>query len=149
MQQPIPTKSEMFQQHTVPKDPLAEAIKQFETWRRQKTGRARIPAELWQLACQAARTHGTSKTAVALKLDYYRLKRHVDPDTTVTRPATRKRPKAKRPDVPFVELAPLPEQAAPECELELANAQGVRLVLRWKGTNTPDLARLGQVFWNR
>ena len=84
---------------------------------------------------------------MALKLDYYRLKRHLNPETAAARPTVTRRPKASHRDVSFVELAPLAEQVANQCELEFANAQGARLVFRWKGSGTPDLATLGQVFW--
>jgi hypothetical protein len=37
--------------------------------------RSRIPQPLWTLAVELVRRHGVSRTAIALGLDYYQLKR--------------------------------------------------------------------------
>ena len=47
---------------------LAERLRE---WRSTRPLGERIPAELWQAATEAARTHGVGTTAAALYLDYY------------------------------------------------------------------------------
>jgi hypothetical protein len=57
----------------LPKD-LVRASSRFQTWRRLRKGGSRIPPSFWRLAVRLARDHGVSRTAAALKLDYYSLK---------------------------------------------------------------------------
>ena len=61
------------QRGELPKD-LARARGQFQAWRGQRTGR-RIPQQLWDLAVRLVNRHGVSRTATALGLDYYSLKK--------------------------------------------------------------------------
>jgi hypothetical protein len=56
---------------------LARARDRFEIWRRDRKVGARIPDRLWTLAVKLAETHGLSRTASALKLDYQTLKERV------------------------------------------------------------------------
>src|SRR5262245_39741113 len=64
-------------QGALPKD-LMEARSHFEAWRQRRQGRDRIPPSLWALAVRLVRTHGLSRTATALRLDYYSLKKQVE-----------------------------------------------------------------------
>jgi hypothetical protein len=64
----------------LPKD-LVRASSRFQTWRRRRKGGSRIPPLLWSLAVGLARDHGVSRTATALKLDYYSLKKQVEAAT--------------------------------------------------------------------
>ena len=64
------------QRGELPKD-LAQARSRFEDWREQRPGSRRIPQPLWALAVRLASTHGVSRTATALGLDYYSLKKRV------------------------------------------------------------------------
>ena len=141
MHQPIPSE----------RNNLQEAAHAFARWRKCKpTKRARIPEELWELACHAAKTHGIAKASRELKLDYYRLKRRLDGHSPATA-ASNTHPAASKPQPPsrtspaFVELPPLAISGTTECDLELETGQGTRVVLRWKGSTAPDLAALGQL----
>ena len=62
------------QRRELPKD-LAQARSRFETWRQRRQGGRRIPQSLWDLAVRLASQHGVSRTATALGLDYYSLKK--------------------------------------------------------------------------
>jgi hypothetical protein len=53
---------------------LSRAIVRFKKWRQGRVSRTRIPVALWTLAVKVAGRHGVSRTAAALKLDYYALK---------------------------------------------------------------------------
>ena len=139
MQQPNPSLS----------DDLQQVVERFTQWRRTRIGRSRIPEELWQLACQVARTHGVSKTSAALKVSYPRLKRRLLASGSVGKPRDGKRARKPSGQAAFVELPPLAAPVAMECEIEFEDARGARLLLRWKGLDAPDLTTLGQVFWSR
>ena len=56
---------------------LARGCDRFEAWRRSRQVGARIPEKLWSLAVGLAETHGLSRTASVLKLDYSALKKRV------------------------------------------------------------------------
>ena len=58
--------------------PLSRASRHFEHWRSRRRRRTRLPQELWGKAVKLARTHGVSKTAKALGLDYYCLKERLE-----------------------------------------------------------------------
>ena len=58
--------------------PLALATDRFEKWRKRGPARRKIPERLWDLARGLAETYGVNKTARALRLDYYDLKRRVE-----------------------------------------------------------------------
>lgn len=58
---------------------LSTARRQFDRWRsRQPNKRARLPKELWREAVALAQEHGLNRTARALGLKYYSLKKHLD-----------------------------------------------------------------------
>jgi hypothetical protein len=60
------------------KKQVATLRKWERAWRsegRTEQGRAAIPDELWSAAAELARTDGLGRTAVALRLDYGKLKR--------------------------------------------------------------------------
>ena len=144
MHQPIPPQTDL----------LHKAAEAFTHWRAAKTGRQRIPEHLWDMACQAARDHGVSKTAQMLKLDYYRLQQRIgngsrqrldrEKATAARRSSrTRRDQRASKPSAAFVELPPITTAANHiECELDFENGQGTRLVLRWKGNSAPDPAEI-------
>lgn len=86
---------------------LAGLRRRFEDWRRTHEARSRIPASLWRSAVKMAGVYGLNRTARALRLDYYALKKRVGDETFVndstTIPAAR--PKAEV-VTPFLELVP-------------------------------------------
>ncbi|GIX00935.1 MAG: hypothetical protein KatS3mg111_4267 [Pirellulaceae bacterium] len=133
---------------TATNDRLFErAAEAFRQWRGAKSGRGRIPDELWDLACQVARRHGVAKTAGSLKLDYYTLQRRMD-GRGGTRGKAADARKKRHPGGAgaFVELAPVTNiSPQAECELEFENGRGTKLTLRWKGSTPPDLAALSQL----
>jgi hypothetical protein len=129
----------------------------LERWRRIRRGRDRIPEELWGLAVQAVGTYGLNKTARALGLDYYSLKKRVEAaDGHTAWPARRRGPAAPA-TARFVELAPLASAAervppgsgsVAECLLEFERGGGAKLRVHLKGVVVPDLAALSRSFWS-
>ena len=122
---------------------LVTVSRAFESWRRTRSGRSRIPAPLWALAVDVARECGVHPTARRLHLDYYSLKQRVagasDAATIDARPA----PPA------FIEVLPPGGRstAISECVIDLADGRGATLRIAVKSAALPDLAALSQALW--
>jgi hypothetical protein len=115
---------------------LSRAQRKIEQWRRQQRPRARIPEELWREAAELAGVHGINRTARALRLDYYSLKK---------RAAAAARPDEHAPQ--FVEILPggLPA-SRPECTIEVEDASGAKMRIHLQGGDLPDVAALARAF---
>jgi len=114
---------------------LLRAQQRFQTWRIQRTPGDRIPLTLWAVAVQIARTHGVSRTAATLRLDFYGLKKRVEADTSPDQPS----------QPPFVELTP-PLLLAKQCHLELDNGSGVTIRVQLVGYDAADIEALARGF---
>ncbi|MGA2499811.1 MAG: hypothetical protein ABSH20_18905 [Tepidisphaeraceae bacterium] len=110
--------------------------RKLEQWRRQHRPGVRISAGLWREAAELARTHGINRTARALRLDYYSLKRRV---------AAAARSGERVPE--FVELLPggIPAPQ-PECLIEVEDPGGAKLRIHLQGGDFPDVAALTRAF---
>jgi len=115
----------------------------FERWRRTRETRSRIPEALWASAVKAADTYGIHRTARALRVDYYALKKRVEGTAAVTASNT---PAGVAPAT-FVELSAPAWPGSGECVLELEDAGGAKLRVHLKGFEAPDLAALSRSFW--
>jgi hypothetical protein len=116
---------------------LEDTKGRFEEWRRNRKGKARIPAELWSAAVEVARKEGVNRTARELHVAWDDLKRRMATTAEVRR----------RPDSPvFVELVPPQTQQVPECTLEVEGRQG-KLRIQLKGASASDLATLSRALW--
>ena len=120
--------------------PLAQRLK---AWRACRTRGQRIPDELWRAAADLARVHGLSRTAAALKLSYYDLKRRL-----VAGRFQRGRPLTP---APFVEVAPSALAGGPGQggTVEWIQASGARLTLRLPHASARDLLPLVHLFLRR
>ena len=49
--------------------------RQLDSWRRQQTGRHRLPTDLWAAAAALGRAHGVSRVSHLLRLGFHRLRR--------------------------------------------------------------------------
>ena len=123
--------------HDIPA-PLARGRARFESWRRVRAGGSRIPERLWKLAVKLAVAHGLNRTASALRLDYYALKRRVESTNSQARSAT----------PAFVELSPPPVQAPRECVIEFEDHSGATMRVHLRGCEVPDVVALGRSFWS-
>jgi hypothetical protein len=92
---------------------------------------------LWRAAVDAAREHGVSKAAQALRLDYYGLKKRLETGLSGPEPGSGR----------FLEI-PLCAPSAAECVLELADGHGARLRVELKGASASELETLTRVFWS-
>ena len=116
---------------------FGRAQRKFEQWRQRRRPRARIPEELWREAAELACAYGVNRTARALRLDYYSLKKRVAA-------AARSGQRAAE----FVEILP-GGMAAPrsECEIEVEDGSGVKMRIHLQGGDLPDVAALLGIFW--
>ena len=114
---------------------LVRGRSQFQKWRGHRKVGGRIPEALWAMATRLANAHGVSRTAAALGLDYYRLKKRAEiaaGDPRVSGPA-------------FIEL-PAAVTAAKRCRLELDNGSGVTLRVHLVGYDAADIEALSRGF---
>jgi hypothetical protein len=120
----------------LPKD-LVLGQNRFQAWRKLRNGGSRIPQSLWRLAVRLASSHGVSRTATALKLDYYSLKKQVE--AAVDRPQSR--------SLGFVEL-PAPVMVGKQGLFELDNGAGATMRVQLVGYDAAEIEALARSFWN-
>jgi hypothetical protein len=120
----------------LPKD-LAQGRSQFQAWRASKKLDRRIPQTLWALAVRLVKTHGLSRTATALGLDYYRLKKQAE--------ETADQPQSS--STSFVEL-PSPVVVGKQGVFELDNGAGARMRVQLLGYDAADVVALLRNFWS-
>lgn len=112
----------------------------FKRWRSTRMRGTPIPEALWASAVGLAREQGLNKTARALRLDYYDLKKRLE---CAAGPAC-----ARHAPPTFVELMAPRAAGVCECILELENARGAKMRIALKGSDSADLTQLSSVFWN-
>jgi hypothetical protein len=110
--------------------------KRLEAWRQSHKPRSRLPIRLWNAAARIAGRCGINKTAKALRLDYYDLKKRLEVATVKHGPATS-----------FIELSPATSSSFPECLIELEARNGTKMRIHLKGMTAPDLNALSNTFW--
>jgi hypothetical protein len=118
-------------------EPLAQ---RFKRWRASRRRGERIPEELWQAAAERARCHGLSATAAMLKLSYYELKRRLLAGGTSRRSGSR------APVFVEVPVTPVPPSGEERGTVELVQAGGARLILRFPSASPNDLLPVVQLF---
>lgn len=117
---------------------LCRAQRKIEQWRQQHLPRVRLPEELWREAAELACTHGVNRTARALRLGYYSLKK---------RAAAAARSGERAPE--FVEILPggmrgMPAPR-PQCTIEVEEAGGAKMRICLQGGDLPDVLALARV----
>jgi hypothetical protein len=120
---------------------LSQARHQLDLWRSQQpTKRTRLPKEFWQQAVALAKEHGLNKTARALNVKYYSLKKHFDE-------AGADEGNSVKPTPEFIEL--LPGTVTPggvECMIEWAEGPNATVRMHIKGASVSELTALAGVF---
>ena len=130
----------MHQSTSMLPDKLAQGLRQFEQWRRQKEGRGRLPDHLWSLAVELAREFGVSRTAKTLRLAHNTLKQK----SLLRKERT---PSNRIPAIPFLELRPGNGGDQIECAIECERSSGQKIRIHLKGPDWPDLSSLCQGLW--
>jgi hypothetical protein len=122
---------------------LEKVRRRFECWRRTRKPRSRIPNSLWVSAVKMARAYGMCRTARALRVGYYSLKKRVEEEAVVAPFGPEENA------VPtFLELAPPLRTGFGQCTLELEDAGGAKMRVQLNGFESLDLAALTRNFWN-
>jgi hypothetical protein len=80
--------------------------------------------------------YGLNKTAKALHLDYYDLKKRLNAVIVCPEPVPS-----------FIELSPTSPSHSPECVIELESPNGAKMKIHIKGMEIPDLNALSNTFW--
>lgn len=120
----------------LPKD-LAQGRSQFQAWRASRKLGRRIPQTLWTLAVRLVKAHGVSRTATALGLDYYTLKKRAEETAG----------QAQSSGPAFIEL-PSPAVVGKQGLFELDNGVGARMRVQLLGYDTADVVALVRSFWS-
>ena len=111
----------------------------FDFWRKTRKRCSPIPETLWSSAVELAREHGLHRTARALRLNYYSLKKRF--------PLIPGSPSKTQRETTFVELLPPVAAGHSGCTIEMENAQGRKMKIHVQGLGGPDLAVLSDSFW--
>ena len=115
---------------------LVRGRTRFQAWRTRRKVGTRIPRTLWAVAVRLAKTHGVCRTATALGLDYYSLKKRTES------PAT-----PRQSDGPaFVEFT-APAMVAKQCQFEFDNGSGATMRVQLVGYDAADIEALAHGFW--
>ena len=118
---------------------LRQLQRQLDTWRRQQSGRVRLPEAVWLSAATLAQRQGASLVARTLHLDYYKLRQRL---------AGCSSPMNGAPAFVELQVAPTPGAACGEAAVELADGTGARMTLRVQG-ELPTVVALAESFWRR
>ena len=141
---------------------LENVRRRFAEWRKAHRARSPLASSLWAAAVKMAGRYGLNRTARALRVDYYSLKKR-----TEQRSADRDRPALDGAGTllpwsaapagtcrelsaanAFVELSPSLPAAGCDCTLELEDADGSRMRVHLKTAAPPDLTALCRSFRN-
>ena len=124
---------------------LTQARCQFDHWRSQQPNKqTRLPKEFWQQAVALAREHGLNKTACALNVKYYSLKKHLDQADAAASVWSKTEPH-------FIELMPgtmTPGGVAKpqvECTIEWVEGPNATVRMHLKGAGLSALTALAGV----
>lgn len=113
---------------------LCRVQRKIERWRQQHRPRAPLSEELWREAADLACAYGINRTARALRLDYYCLKRRADLAASGSG--------EHAPE--FVEILP-GRMPGPQCTIEVEDAGGVKMRICLQGGDLPDVLALTRV----
>lgn len=116
---------------------MRKVYRRLQRWRRQRTGRERIPESLWAAAGELARVHGVNQVSRALRLEFNHLKRMAEADEP-------KRRKRFTPE--FVELIAPQTSSGGESAIELEGLRG-KLRIELKGTAPAELVNISRALW--
>jgi len=100
---------------------LRQLQRQLSAWRRQQSGRVRLPEAVWASATTLAQRLGAGVVARTLRLDYYKLRQRL---------FDRAAPTGRAPAFVEVQVTPPPGTSSGEATVELSDGTGARMTLR-------------------
>lgn len=98
-----------------------------------------MPEALWRAAGRAARVHGLNQVAKALRVDYYNLKKRLDPFG----------PPVREQKAAFVELGVRPPGHSAAWRIEMEAPGGARMTIELSDPRQLDLRALAEALWRR
>ena len=121
--------------------PTLEQVRQrFESWRRRRKKRTRIPQNLWQAAIALSEEYSIHHLSKTLRINHTALKNKVKNAN-----APEERPSDILP-APFIEL-PAPVVPLLESSIEMIKDDGSLMRMHIRGAACSDLIELGKAFW--
>lgn len=124
--------------------PLEVVRYQFETWRKRRRCRGRIPEALWQAAADLCREHSICEVSQALRLNYNDLKDRVQ------RSRDRGLGVGQRREFGFVKLDLGTPIMPSECLVEMEAPNGAKMRMSFKGGSRDfDPVELSRAFWRQ
>jgi hypothetical protein len=124
--------------------PLEAVRHQFETCRKRRRCRGRIPEALWQAAVDLCREHSIFEVSRALRLNYNGLKNRVPKGRDMGLAVE------QHSDIGFVKVdlgAPITPS---ECLVEMEAPNGARMRMSFNGTRRDfDPVELSRAFWRQ
>ena len=116
---------------------LARGRSRFQSWRVTRKAGSRIPPALWELAVRLAKSHGVSRTATVLGLDYYGLQKRAKAAGTPAPPS----------GPAFVEPTPT-VLVGKQCRFELDIGSGATMRLQLIDYDAAEVEALSRSSWN-
>jgi hypothetical protein len=125
--------------------PTLEVVRnQFETWRKRRRCRSRIPESLWYAAVGLCREYSVCRVSRTLRLNYQGLK------DRAARMKERNPAVGQGPDLGFVRLDLGAAISPVECLVEMESPSGRRMRMSFKGVPREfDPVELGRAFWRQ
>ncbi len=124
--------------------PLKVVRHKFETWRKRRRCRGRIPEALWRAAAEQCRERSICEVSQALRLNYNGLKNRV------SGAKDRSPVVEQRPDVGFVRFDLGAPMTPSECLVEMEAPNGARMRMSFKGASREfDPVELSRAFWRQ
>ena len=124
--------------------PLEVVRHQFETWRKRRRCRGRIPEVLWQAAAEQCRERSICEVSQALRLNYNDLKDRVQ------RSRDRGLGVGQRREFGFVKLDLGTPIMPSECLVEMEAPNGAKMRMSFKGASRDfDPVELSRAFWRQ
>ena len=122
---------------------LEEVNQQFITWRKNKTGRERIPEPLWQAAAEVFHTgsHSLHKISKTLRLNHSDFKKYVYQQSHGSIQPEKALPPT------FIELEP--PTSASECVIEMETTSGAKMRVCLRGKTDSSLIEICKSFWGQ
>ena len=126
------------------RDPLEVVRHQFETWRKRRRCRGRIPEALWQAAAEQCRERSICEVSQTLRVNYNDLKGRVQ------RSGDRGLAVGQRREVGFVKLDLGTSNMPSECLVEMEAPNGAKMRMSFKGASREfDPVELSRAFWRQ
>lgn len=130
--------------HVFDEIPMALSLEQvqqrFESWRRCRKKRTRIPQTLWQAAVSLSEEYSINHLSKALRVNYTALKKKV------VNAQTPKKETFGISSSPFMEL-PVPAAPLTESTIEMIKSDGSLMRIQVKGVTGLDWVELSKAFW--